>query len=90
MTPTRAALLRDVAEAIIESGYAVPPSPKRPYVRRGEQIAELARDTRIGCAPRSAGSVALIEDAMYRYSVTRRTAQRIAQQARKMRHETES
>lgn len=87
MTPTRAALLRDVAAAIVESGYAVPPQPKRPYVRRGEQIAELARERWIECRPHEAAYSALIDDVMNRYSVSRRNAGRLIRQARKMREE---
>lgn len=85
MKPTRAALLRDVARTIVASGYAAP--LKRPHIRRGTQIAELARDGLLDYPPHSAGSAVLTESVMCRYNVSRSNAHRMIGQARKMREE---
>lgn len=85
---SRSALLRDVANAIIASGYAVP--LKRPHIRRGAQIAELARDRWVECGTHSATYSVLISDVMTRYSASRGTAREMVRRAKKIRHETES
>lgn len=87
MTPTRAALLRDVAGAIVASGYAIPPQAKRPHIWRAKQIAELARHHWIDCDPHSAAYSVLIDDVMHRYHTSRWTARKMARLARKMREE---
>lgn len=90
MTSTRAALLRDVAGAIISSGYAVTPQSIRTHTRRNIQMRLLAFDSRIDCSAHSAGRAALIEDVMYQYKVSRGNARMMICRARKMREETES
>lgn len=87
MTPTRAALLRAVADAIIASGYAVPPKSIRTHTRRQIQMRVLAFDPRIDCSPYSAGRAALIEDVMYQHKVSRGNARLMICRARKMREE---
>lgn len=88
MTQNRAALLRDVTNAIVASGYAVPPQAKRPHIWRAKQIAELARDHWIECDPHSAAYSVLIDDVMHRYHTSRWTARKMARLARKMREES--
>lgn len=83
MTLNRSALLRDVAQTIIASGYAVP--LKRRHVRRGAQIAELARDSWIECGTHSATYRVLIDDVMIRYSASRGTAREMVRRAREIR-----
>lgn len=86
LTPAQAQLLRDVAAAIIESGYAVPARP--PYRSRRQQIAAIAEDARLNSL--GAAKAALIEDVMRGCEVERGNARQMICKARKMRSEIES
>lgn len=90
MTPTRSVLLRDVADAIVASGYAVPPQSIRTHTRRQMQMRLLALDSRIDCSSHSAGRAALMDEVVKRYKVSRSNARVMIWRARKMRHEAES
>lgn len=87
MTPTRADLLRDVAGAIVASGYAAPVQPRRPHVSRKSQIEVLAHDPRLNSTACKSEMVTYV---MATYSVSNINARRMLHLARKMREETKS
>lgn len=41
LSPSSTALLRDVAQVIVDSGYAEPYIPRRHYIRRCKRLAQL-------------------------------------------------
>lgn len=83
MTPAQAQLLRDVAAAIIESGYAV--RVRRPNEQRRWQIEALSSDARLDAPQHSEANLALIADVIAGCNVTRQAARHLMSQARKIR-----
>lgn len=80
MTPTRAALLRDVAAAIAESGYAGP--PPSPHIARRSQIEVLVHDPRLTS---TCGRSNFVRYVMETYGVSNSNARTMLHRARKMR-----
>jgi len=83
---TRADLLRAVAQAIIDSGYAVKPGDEVPaptrHASRAQAHLVIAQDDRLHTRSRHTQS-ALIRDVMYTYGVTHGNARIMISRARK-------
>jgi len=85
MTPTRAALLRDVVQAIIDDGYAElpqPPETRRRNGKRKAQIEVLSYDPRL--MRRSNVNIDLVTYVTRTYRVSRGNARMMLHRARKV------
>ena len=80
LSPSNLALLRSVAAAIVDSGYAVP--ARKRYQPRQQQIAAIAEDTRLHSHARHT-QAALIRDVMRGCNIDRAGARVLICKARR-------
>ncbi len=83
---TKQDILRDVAKAIIDSGYAVRPGDEVPdrlrVASRAQARTVIANDDRLHSRSRYTQG-ALIDDVMYTYGVSRSNAKALISRARR-------